>query len=178
MQTTAFADIPTFTHLAEEAFAEVRSYEAKASPKRRALPHTEKLMLAIEKSLDYALKLSEPGTLRGKKIEDQFELAMIGSRLIAKITPAFVLIRDGVVASDIPVSRKVEMLNAVARQEKKATTTLSALLDIAEICFNAARFAQFLDFSDITPEELQAMASTVCADSLNDPDEDAAWANL
>jgi hypothetical protein len=103
---------------------------------------------------------------------------MIGSKLIAKISPAFVMIRDGVVASDIPVPRKVEMLNAVARQEKKASLTLSALLEIVEVCFNASRAAQFLDFSDMTPEEMQAMASTVCADSLNDPDEDAAWANL
>lgn len=178
MQTTAFADIPTFTHLAEEAFAEVRSYEAKASPKRRALPHTEKLMLAIEKSLDYALNLSKPGTLRGQTIEDQFELAMIGSKLIAKITPAFAMIRDGVVASDIPVSRKVEMLNAVAKQERKASATLSALLEIVEICFNAAQAGASLDFSDVTPGEMQAMASIVCADSLSDPDEDAAWANL
>jgi len=70
------------------------------------------------------------------------------------------------------------MLNAVARQEKKASLTLSALLEIVEVCFNASRAAQSLDFSDMTPEEMQAMASTVCADSLNDPDEDAAWADL
>lgn len=178
METTVYADIPTFVHLADEMFAEVRSFEAEAKPQRQGLPHTEKLMQRIEESLGYAHNLTIPGTLRGKRIEDQFELAMIGSKLIATMSPAFIMIRDGVVASDIPVPRKVEMLSAVARQEKKASLTLSALLEIVEVCFNASRAAQFLDFSDMTPEEMRAMASTVCADSLNDPDEDAAWADL
>lgn len=178
METTAVADIPTFTHLAEEAFAEVRSYETKAQPKRRKLPQTEKLMQVIERSLDYAQNLAAPGVLRGKRIEDQFELAMIGSRLIAKISPAFVMIRDGVVASDIPVQQKVEMLNSVARQERKASSTLAALLEIIEICFNASHAAQSLDLSDLTTGEMQGMASKIYGDSLDDPDEDAAWTDL
>ncbi len=138
----------------------------------------ETLLQQIEKALGYAKRLAVPGALRGVRIEDQFALLLIGSRLIAKVIPALAMVRHGVAAANVPASKKNAILKTVSRQEARAAEALSPLLEMMEICFNAVHAAPSLDFSDVSPGEMLAMAATACAESLDDPDEDAAWADL